>query len=193
MSFTRADLVDAVQELALASGAVANFCDHAEHNECTDIEEVRWAARVLRSTAIRLSRKAGCDPVELYADRLAAIEARNVLYAEGSLNGAAAAREATGLRALQLVQAEHDRAYHADVVGLTKSEQLRHYALHLAKLVGETARAVREEASRSDWLQRRVADMLLFGLKLSTVTAERLPEEPLERCDPQLVVAKLAA
>ena len=48
---------------------------------------------------------------------------------------------ANSWRALQLVQAEHDRHYHPDVCGLTKGEQLRHYALHLAKIVGGEIKA----------------------------------------------------
>lgn len=180
MSISRADLVKASLELATASGAVSNFCDHAEHNEPVEIGDVRAAAASLRETAVRLSCLADHDPVELYAARLAAIEERNVLHFDGALDGAAEAREAGNWRALQLVQAKHDHAYHADVVGLTKSEQLRHYALHVSKLAGATAQVANGELSRVDWLQRRVADMLLFGLKLSTVTSERLAEEPVE-------------
>ena len=176
MSISRPNLVKAALELATASGAVSNFCDHAEHNEPSEIGDVRIAAATLRETAVRLSRLAGRDPVALYADRLAAIEERNVLHFDGALDGAAEAREAGDWRTLQLIQAKHDHAYHADVVGLTKSEQLRHYALHVAKLAGATAEVANGELSRTDWLQRRVADMLLFGLKLSTVTSERLPE-----------------
>jgi len=80
-------------------------------------------------------------------------------------------------RALQLVQDEHDQAYHFDVVGLTKSDQLRHYALHVAKLAGACADAARGDLGHEDFLARRVPDMLLFGVKLATVTSEKLPHE----------------
>ena len=180
MSFHRADLIEATLDLAIASAAVSNFCDHVEHNEPADLSDVRNAAAILRSTAVRLALKVGEDPVRLYADRLAMIEARNVLRCEELPDGYEAARETVDWRSLQLIQAAHDRAYHADVVGLTKSDQLRHYALHLSKLAGATARVARREVPHEDWLRRRVADMLLFGLKLSTVTSECLPETTVE-------------
>lgn len=177
MRFSRDDLVSAALDLATASAAVSNYCDHIEHNEFADIEDVRDAGAVLRTTAVRLSSVGGYDPVELYARRLAAIEARHVLHTEDSFDGEAAALEIADWRGLQLVQADHDRAYHADVIGLTKCDQLRHYALHVAKLAGATAQAARGELDRADWLRRRVPDMLLFGLKLATVTSEALPAE----------------
>jgi hypothetical protein len=180
MRFSRDDLVNAALDLAAASAAVANYCDHVEHNEHTDLEDVRDAGAVLRATAVRLSSIGGCDPVELYARRLAVIEARHVLRMEDSFDGEAAAREVGDWRALQVVQADHDRAYHADVIGLTKCDQLRHYALHVAKLAGATAQVARGELDRADWLQRRVPDMLLFGLKLATVTSEALSAEKVE-------------
>ena len=180
MRFSRDDLVSAALDLATASSAVSNYCDHVEHNERTEIEDVREAGAVLRATAVRLSSIGGYDPVELYARRLAAIEARHVLHTEDSFDGEAAVREIADWRGLQLVQATHDRAYHADVIGLTKCDQLRHYALHVAKLAGATAQVARGELDRADWLQRRVPDMLLFGLKLATVTSEALPAEEVE-------------
>ena len=128
---------------------------------------------------MQLAEKAGRDPLELYAERLGAIEGRSVLHAPGSFDGPAAVLRARTLRDLQLVQVDHDHAYHADVAGLTKADQLRHYALHLAKLVGSTAGVAKGQADEADWLARRVPDMLLFGLKLSTVTAERLPDRAL--------------
>lgn len=180
MRFSRDDLVNAALDLATASAAVSNYCDHVEHNEFTDIEDVRASGAALRATAVRLSSIGGYDPVELYARRLAVIEARHVLHTEDSFDGEAAALEIADWRGLQLVQADHDRAYHADVIGLTKCDQLRHYALHIAKLAGATAQAARGELDRADWLQRRVPDMLLFGLKLATVTSESLPAEEVE-------------
>lgn len=184
MSFPKPDLLAALLNLAPASGAVANYCDHVEHNESADIQDVRDAAQVLRETALVLGAVAGADPVELYANRLRVIEERNVHHTPDSHDGAAAARQAGSWRALQLVQDDHDHAYHYDVVGLTKSEQLRHYALHLAKLVGACAEAARGDISHDDLLNRRVPDMLLFGLKLSTVSAEKLPETAVELAQP---------
>jgi hypothetical protein len=179
MIFQRKDLIDALLAVAPASAAVANYCDHVEHNERVEIDWVRDAARTLRETALRLCELAGVDPVELYASRIAAIEERNVHHSEGSHDGAAAARPVVEWRALQLVQDEHDQAYHFDVVGLTKQEQLRHYALHVAKLAGACADAAQGDLDQNDFLRRRVADMLLFGIKLATVTSQKLPAEPI--------------
>jgi hypothetical protein len=179
MIFQRKDLIAALLDVAPASAAVANYCDHVEHNERVEIAWVRDAARILRQTSLWLCELAGVDPVELYADRLAVIEERNVHHSADSHDGAAAARRVCDWRALQLAQDGHDHAYHYDVVGLTKSEQLRHYALHVAKLAGACADAAQGRLDQDDFLSRRVADMLLFGVKLSTVTSEKLPSEPI--------------
>lgn len=189
MTFMKEDLIASLLALAPASAAVANYCDHIEHNETANIEDVRQAGRVLRETALTLCDLAGVDPVDLYADRLRMIEARNVQHHETSHDGAAAARGVREWRALQLVQAAHDHAYHYDVVGLTKSEQLRHYALHLAKLAGACAEAADGKVAHDDFLARRVADMLLFGMKLATVTSEKLADEPIVSARPIRVAA----
>lgn len=80
---------------------------------------------------------------------------------------------------VQLVQLEHDRAYHLDVLGLSRADQLRHYAFHVAKLAGSFARRARGQAGDEEIVERRLPDVLLFGIKLATVMAERLPDEPL--------------
>jgi hypothetical protein len=180
MSLPRSDLLDSTLTLAVAAAAVANHCDHAEHNESASVEDVQAAAVVFRDIGAFLSRAADRDPLELYAARLRAIEERNVHHSADSYDGAAAARSAGDWRSLQLVQDAHDKAYHYDVVCLKKADQLRHYALHLSKLVGACAGALREEVDEEDLLARRVPDMLLFGLKLSTVTSEKLRPEPLD-------------
>jgi hypothetical protein len=170
---------DACQRFALAAAphaaAVANYCDHVEHNEVVDAEWVVGAGHELMRLARELADEAQLDLVGLYAERLGAIEARNVLFRPGAFDGHAAALAAETWRQLQLVQVEHDRYYHPDVIGLHKLEQLRHYALHLMKIVGAFA-----EARDNDELeQRRLPDTLLFGLKLETVMGKRLPDEPL--------------
>ena len=175
---TIANLNDAALELAQVAAAVANFCDHAEHNEAADIQDVRRCAARLRAQAISLAAAAGEDPIVLYGARLYAIEHRNVLHHDDAFDGEEAVAHARTWRDLQLVQVAHDRVYHPDVVGLTKAEQLRHYALHVAKLAGAAASALAAETDRADFVQRRVPDMLLFGIKLSTVTGERLSDAP---------------
>lgn len=161
--------------LAPAAASVANFCDHVEHNE---IAERRWVldpASHLLGLALEISHSVGAEPVGLYAERLGVIEARNVLAGPGSFDGRRAALDGRTWRDLQLVQAAHDRHYHPDVCGLTKAEQLRHYALHLAKIVGAFA----EPADSDDLLKRRLPDIFLFGIKLHTVMGARLDDDPL--------------
>jgi hypothetical protein len=65
------------------------------------------------------------------------------------------------------------------VLGLSRYEQLRHYALHLAKLAGAAAAAAAIEGdAERDFLARRLPDLLLFGLKLATLVNEQLAEQP---------------
>lgn len=162
---------------APCAAAVANYCDHVEHNEVVAAEWVTSAADELRRLAIDFAGEANLDVVHLYAERLGAIEARNVLARPGAFDGHAATLAAETWRDLQLVQVEHDRYYHADVVGLAKVEQLRHYALHLAKIVGAFAVA----ADVEELINRRLPDVLLFAIKLQTVMGKRLSDEAVPR------------
>lgn len=157
------------------AAAVANYCDHVEHNEPADTAWVIEAGEEFAALALEYAEAAGCNLFHLYAARLAAIEARNVLAELGSFDGSAAARAARTWRELQLVQAAHDRFYHPDVVGLSRSEQLRHYAFHLAKIVGAFAKGSDEE----ELIERRLPDALLFAIKLRTVMGVRLPADVL--------------
>jgi hypothetical protein len=167
---------DDMRDLAIAAGDVANYCDHADHNEVVEAAWVLGAAETLRVVASRIAAREGVDLLALYVDRLAAIEARNVGGGSGGFDGAAAALASSTWRELQLVQLEHDRVYHPDVLGLHKSEQLRHYSLHLAKLVAALAREPSEREEHADFIARRLPDMLLFGIKLTTVMGKKLPE-----------------
>jgi hypothetical protein len=193
MAITNDDLIEAALELASIAGCVANVCDHVEHNESADPIEVRVAGQRLRAVAGRLAEQAGESLTSLYRDRLGAIEARNVLHHDGSPDGPSLVFDGASARELQLVQMEHDRYYHPDVMGLTKADQLRHYALHLAKLAAAAADTARGLVAADDFVVRRVPDMLLFGLKLATVTGEKLPAERLDAHSglPSLTPAKL--
>jgi hypothetical protein len=161
-------------EIAPAVGIVATYCDKVEHNEPADPKAVADAGATIEHAVVGLSRRLGVDVVAAYAERLAVIETRNVLDHHDAYDGAAAARS---WRDLQLVQVEHDRLFHPDVIGLHKLDQLRHYVLHLAKLVGVFA----EAADLGDLRTRRLPDCLLFAIKLRTVTGTRLADEPLPR------------
>ena len=86
-------------------------------------------------------------------------------------------------------EVEHDRRYHPDVLGLSKSDQLRHYALHLAKLAGAMAQVAAGRGDDADFRARRLPDLLLFGLKLSTVAGERLGSDALPAAGQRLALA----
>jgi hypothetical protein len=161
--------------LAPLAASVANYCDHVEHNESADRAWVTGPAQELRDAASELAARAGVSIVELYAERLGEIEARNVASRPGGHDGHQTAMAARSWRELQLVQLDHDRCYHPDVAGMAKLEQLRHCALHLAKIVGAFA----EPREQRELLHRRLPDVLLFAIKLATVTGVRLPDEPM--------------
>jgi hypothetical protein len=166
-------------DLAGAAAAVSNYCDHVDHNESASGDWISNAGHKMRELACEIAGHENLDLLALYAARLEEIEARNPLNHPGSFNGSSRAAEATTWRALQLVQAEHDRNYHPDVIGLSKFNQLVHYAFHAAKLSGALADVARCNADTRDFCNRRLPDLLLFGIKLATVTGKALPKKPL--------------
>lgn len=166
--------------MAKLAGAVANYCDHIEHNEVVELDWIIDSGRRLREIACEVAREEDLDLRALYAARLRAIEARNPLSTEASLDGGKAVELASSWRDLQLAQAAHDRYYHSDVSGLTKADQLRHYAFHVAKLSGAYAEMADGTTDIQDFRSRRLPDTLLFGLKLATVTGKRLPDTALD-------------
>jgi hypothetical protein len=170
---------DDLLDVAQAAGAVANYCDHAEHNEVVDASWVLDSGQTLRDVARRVAEREGLDLRELYARRLEEIEKRGVRGVAEPFDGGAAARQANSWAELQRVQVEHDRAYHPDVVGLHKAEQLRHYALHLAKLSAALSEVIRHPERRDDFLRHRLPDLLLFGMKLPTVMGRPLADSAL--------------
>ncbi len=170
-------LLKALLEIAPASAAVANFCDHLEHCEAASRDDVLDAAAALKSTAVALAATLGVDLRAAYAERLTAVERRSPLYPLEGFDVADAVARARTWSDLQHVQARHDRLYHLDVVGLQKQDQLRHCALHLAKLAGALAVAVAQVDTRPDFARRRLPDLVLFALKLATLFGQRLEGE----------------
>lgn len=162
---------------AQLSALAANYCDHAEHCEIADQQWILDAAAGLRAVATEVAENEGVNPVAAYARRLGVIERRNVAWSTTSFDGEAACHGATSWRVLQLVQIEHDRTYHPDVIGLSRIEQLRHYAFHVAKLAGALADVVENDAPPANFTTARLPDLLLFGLKLSTVMSQRLSDD----------------
>lgn len=173
--------IDDIRRFALAAAplaaAVANYCDRVEHNEPANTAWVVDAGERLGLLAVEFAQASRHDIVQLYAERLAAVEARNVLSEPGSFDGRESALAAKTWRDLQLVQASHDRSYHPDVAGMSRLEQLRHYALHLTKIVGAFAEARDED----ELINRRLPDTLLFAIKLRTVMGTNLPGDLLPR------------
>lgn len=166
--------------LARAAGDVANYCDSVEHNETAERAWVTESGATLRKVATDLAAAIGEDLVELYAVRLEQIEQRGVAAAlPDAFDGPAEARDARTWFDLQLVQVQHDRHFHPDVAGLTKYDQLRHYAFHVAKLAAAVSAGLADESRRADVAERRLADTLLFGLTLATVMGQRLEPIPL--------------
>jgi hypothetical protein len=172
------DFIPFLVEAAKHAAAVANYCDHAEHNEVSEEDWLVSAVDGLRELAIGLAAELRVDLFALYADRIAQIEAKSVHSRPGGFDGPGAVRTARTWHELQLAQLDHDRVYHPDVFGLTKADQLRHYALHLAKLSGALARAVDRDIAR-DELERRLPDILLFAIKVASVAGLKLSGERL--------------
>lgn len=167
---------DAAARLATASARIAGYCDRAEHLEPTDPTVIRTAGLTLREVALELAAERQIDIVEAYRMRLEVVEQRHPLYPAGGYAAVEAIPEhGATWRQLQCAQWEHDRHYHPDVLGLSRYEQLRHYAFHLAKLAG--AAAASDGETERDFVERRLPDLLLFGLKLATLVNEQLPEQ----------------
>ncbi len=160
----------------MSSASVANYCDHAEHNEIVDRDWVLGPARDLLRVAVNLGEQFSVDPWQAYARRLSQIELANPLYSETSFDGSSALEQARTWRGVQLAQANHDRHYHPDVAGLPRAEQLRHYAFHVAKIAGAFAMSAKGDLEQDEIRDRRLPDTILFGVKLHTAMGARLPE-----------------
>src|SRR5260370_26963019 len=176
----RGDLVrEAVPALVRAAGLLARFCDRTEHNEASERSEVIDAGRVLRETSLRLFGGMGLDPVGSYLGRLNRVESRYPLADARAGDATGSERTAETWRDLQQVQERHDAAYHPDGNRMPKLGQLRHYTLHVAKLAWLTQEALSDESLVEDYVQNRLPDLLLFGIKLATVVGMILPDEPI--------------
>lgn len=169
---------DHMHALIRAGGMVGKFCDRSEHAEGPAAVFTEVGA-ILREQAVNLTQELGEDLGELYAQRLHRVETRSPAYALGEFDGPAAVREATTWRDWQLAQLRHDRTYHPDVFGLSKYEQVRHFAFHLQYLTWLADDASTTPALQSSYVSDRIPDVLLFGLKFATVAGYTLPPEPL--------------
>jgi len=162
--------------LIRTAGELARHCDRAEHNEQVDRGTLIRAGAQLRAMACRLATAYAIKLQERYAERLDAVESRHPLAGGGSFDGGDAVRVSKTMLELQRAQLRHDTVYQPDVAGMPKYSQLRHFTLHLTKLSMLLLDAI-EGRERDEFLNDRVADLFIFGIKLSTVAGERLPDD----------------
>jgi hypothetical protein len=134
------------------------------------------AGAELRALAVELAALNAIDLVDAYRRRLESVERRHPLYPAGGFAAGDQIPDQPTWHLLQAVQWNHDRNYHPDVFGLSRYEQLRHYAFHLAKLASAGAEAA--GGNTGALFDVRFPDVLLFGLKLATLANESLPDEP---------------
>ncbi len=165
-----------VPVLVRAAGRLAWQCDHAEHAEQSDQALVIHAGLNLRAAAVEAFDLLDLEPIASYARRLAAVESRSPLSGTGLFEAEVAIPKVETWRDLQVAQLLHDRVYHPDVLGMARSDQLRHYTLHVTKLAWLALEAGHGGDAIDTFVPARVADTLLFGVKLSTVSGEILPE-----------------
>ena len=178
---TSQELDSTAHALVRLTGRLARHCDRAEHNEQVSREVILEAAKQLRHLATDLARTLELDLRVAYALRLQAIEARHPLGGFGQIDILEAVQTSKTWVDLQRAQILHDLTYHPDVVGLAKFEQLRHYTIHLAKLCGYAQEALEEEGEAlTEFVSLRIADILSFGIKLSTVVGETLQDNDIE-------------
>jgi hypothetical protein len=173
----------ALRSLAIAASAIATYCDHSEHGQHADRSHVVEAAEVLRRTSQQLAHLFHEDAVDLYGRRLARIESESALSRPPGLDVRRAVESARTWDELQAVQERHDRHFHPDVFGLQRIQQLRHCAFHAAKFPGSLAILIAKGGSWGSFIDSRIPDMLLFGLKLSTIMDQRLPRNVIPRND----------
>lgn len=86
---------------------------------------------------------------------------------------------------LQRFQQKHDVEFHKDVMGFSKEKQIEHSTFHLAKLTGILATYCEKNhhGEEVDLLgtKDRIADILVFALKLSNLFDMDLEKSYLER------------
>jgi hypothetical protein len=170
--------------LVRVAGSIAVHCDRSEHNEDVSKETLRTQGSLLRDLAAGIAADNDLDLVELYASRLEGLETRHPIGGAGLFDGGGAARAIKSWSDAQQVQYKHDIYYHPDVTGMPKFSQIRHYAFHLSKLAMLTLEAALEDSNpkgsqlRDEFMTNRLVDILIFGIKLATVTGERLSSGP---------------
>lgn len=181
----KAFLEGRLRALTKVAADLAAFCEHVEHNEVNSVYDAARAGDRLRQIAAELSARSGVSLATTYAARIREVEEKSLmrhmpLFDQGpELAGANALDSADSWDQVQIGQIVHDRQFHPDVFGLPKIEQIRHYTFHVTKLAGLLVDAIESD----DWTtfqQERLADIAIFGVKISTVCNVQLPSESID-------------
>jgi hypothetical protein len=175
------ELSTALRRVAIAGAEAALYCDRSEHVEVADVTWLQNCSEALLTAAVDMAEALGLDLLFSYAQRLGEIEIRSPYRATSDYDGGSATRVARTWRDLQEIQARHDREYHPDVIGLSRIDQARHCTLHVSKLTGWYARAAGSEEALREIVDRRLADTLLFGLKVASLARVMLADEAIPR------------
>lgn len=167
------ELVLLLRVVSESAGDLAEYCDRVEHVEPTVGDPVVEVGMRLREGACWAAQAMRADLFDLYMFRLTQIERRHPVHPPMVR---AHQRTWSGLQAFQV---SHDEAFHPDVWGLPRVDQLRHYTLHVAKLAGAVSGMWDHEAPEWEvFAKTRLPDIAVFGVKLATLRNVRLPDEP---------------
>lgn len=148
-----------VVKAAIAAGKVANYCDHAEHNEVLDRRWVIDSAEEFRSLALVIATMGG-------------VELRKAFVAFGQpwdgrvLN---CLKIGSSQRDVQRALIDHDMKVNPDVMGRARCDQLRHHAMRTIILVARIADNTLDKTT--------AVTSLALGIRLATVMFEKLPED----------------
>ena len=164
-----------LQKLESAVNLLSTLCDHLEHCEPNNVNNINLAGKELRQIAVELARQNNVSLRDVYAQRLSKMETDSVLRLTSTCSPSEMIARAQTWHDLQVGQILHDDQFHPDVFGLSKYNQLRHYALHVSKLPDHLSKAIAGN-SMEVFCQERLADIVAFGVKLATLRNEALPK-----------------
>ena len=155
-------------------------CDMPDPTLPDNAKAIRQASRQLIELAADMARTWQMPLQELYAERLAELEARDdqTLTAAGNQLGAVFLRKATNWSEIKAAQSLHDQHFHQQVIDWPLGKQLRHHALHVGKLVGHLAEAI-DTNDYAKFKQIYLPDVLAFGVILASLIDYDLAESGL--------------
>ena len=167
-------------DIAKGSALISNYCDHCEHAETSKASWGIECGDILQDVAVQIGRHEKVDLHTLYAERLERVEHRNLFWESPEApNGRELVLSASDWRGLQNAQITHNIYYNPDVTYMSRMNQMRHYAFHVAKLTGAVANQV-ESGPTEEFISTRLPDMLIFRVLIATTMSQKLPEDPLD-------------